>query len=284
MTIFLRWIKTACVVLFFPMLLNAAEPSRQALPVFIPELKQIIDRGKLIVATNKAENPLFQMKDEKGEYVGQDMEMAKMLGEALGVPVEIIRTASSNDEVIEQIAKGEADIGISKLSYTTERAKKVLFTMPYLLPNKALVVNRARLEKLGKQALLREALNDPLVSIGVVKKSSYVDYAKHFFPRAEVKSYDWSTILPDLISGKTVAGFGDEIRVKVLLKKNPEAALNVLPIIIKGQDDPLVMAVRKDAPLFLLWVNTLLDRGDYKIPEVNELIDRYLKILEIKKN
>ena len=278
-------LKLSFMLIVLPTLLCAqGDSSKQTIPNFIPEIKQIIDRGKLIIATNKSENPLFQMKDENGEYVGQDMEMAKMIAAALGVPYEILRTAKNNEEVVDSISRGEADIGIAKLSYTADRAKKVLFTRPYVVPNKSLIVNRARLERLNKKLKFQDALNNPSIIIGVTNKSAYADYAKNFFPQAQVKSYkEWEDMLPDMLTGKIFAGFRDEIRVKLLLKEYPEASLNLLPIMLKGEDDPLVMIVRKDAPIFLLWVDTLLERGDYKIPEVNELIDRYKKVLEIKR-
>ena len=278
-------LKLSFVFIVSPIFLCAGTNSnQQTVPTFIPEIKQILDRGKLLIATNASENPLFQMKNKQGEYVGQDIEMAKMLASAIGVPYEILRTSKNNEEVVDSIARGEADIGIAKLSYTTDRAKKVLFTKPYVIPRKSLIVNRSRLENLKKKMKFQDALNDPSITIGVTDQSAYTGYSKIFFPKAQVKSYkEWEDMLPDMLSGKIFAGFRDEIRVKILLKNYPDAALNLIPIMLKDEYDPLVMIVRKDAPLFLVWADTLLERSDYKIPEINDLINQYNDVLEIKR-
>jgi ABC-type amino acid transport substrate-binding protein len=262
-----------------PLIRPVPEPSNTV--SIIPEIKKIIDRGKLIVITNKEQNPLFQMKDAQGEYIGLDVSMAKMFAKALDVKLEIVRKVSTNEEVVDSVARGEGDIGIAKLSYTTKRAKKVLFTDPYIIPKKAFIINRNNLEKLNKESSLKVELNKPEITIGVTYKSSYTEYAKDLFPKAKIqdKYKTWDDMLPDLLSGKIFGGFRDEIRVKVLLRQYPENSLYLYPLILKDEVDPLVMIVKKDAPLFLVWVNALLQSGEYKIPNITSLIEKYKEFL-----
>ena len=85
---------------------------------------------------------------ESAQVGGLDVELIKGFAQKLGVKVSFLRTADSLDDVVSMVAKGEADLGISKLSITFNRTTKVLFTKPYIKLRKALIVNRTLLEQI----------------------------------------------------------------------------------------------------------------------------------------
>jgi hypothetical protein len=62
---------------------------------------------------------------------------------ALGIGVEFIEDAPSFDAVVDVIAQGRADIGISKLSQTYYRLMRVRFSEPYITLRHALLFDRA---------------------------------------------------------------------------------------------------------------------------------------------
>ncbi len=93
-----------------------------------PTLGTVLERGVLIVGT-EAEFPPFESKNEKGEIVGFDMDMARELAKDLGVklkvedlPFETLPTA---------LRGGQIDLIVSGMSAKPERAKTVAFSDTY---------------------------------------------------------------------------------------------------------------------------------------------------------
>lgn len=67
--------------------------------------------------------------DDKGEWVGFYVDMARALCATMKAPCDIKETLLKN--IVDQVAAGDGDIGFAGLSVTPERAQKVLFTDPY---------------------------------------------------------------------------------------------------------------------------------------------------------
>ncbi len=93
-----------------------------------PTLKAVLERGTLIVGT-EPEFPPFESKNEKGEIVGFDVDMARELAKDLGVrlkieemPFETLPTA---------LRGGQIDLIVSGMSAKPERAKTVSFSDIY---------------------------------------------------------------------------------------------------------------------------------------------------------
>ncbi|HFR3416359.1 TPA: transporter substrate-binding domain-containing protein, partial [Streptococcus suis] len=83
-------------------------------------LKDVQEKGKLIVALNP-EFPPFEFRtlvDGKDTIVGADIELAKAIGQELGVEVEF--SAMSFDNVLNNVQSGQSDIAISGISATEE--------------------------------------------------------------------------------------------------------------------------------------------------------------------
>ena len=106
------------------------------------DLKTIVDRGTLQVALTRFDLPAFHWRS--GElFAGPEIELARQLARALGVAVNFLDDAPSFDSVIDTVASGRADIGISKLSQTYYRLMRVRFSEPYITLRHALLYERA---------------------------------------------------------------------------------------------------------------------------------------------
>src|ERR1043166_3923931 len=92
-------------------------PFRSAQAAPPQEIKRIINAGKIVVAMHRDDRVPFFMHDGSGNFIGYDVEIANDIAKKLGVKVEFLRTAKFYDDVVTQIEKGEADLGISKLSF-----------------------------------------------------------------------------------------------------------------------------------------------------------------------
>jgi polar amino acid transport system substrate-binding protein len=91
-------------------------------------LDDIKKAGKVRIAIDTAIPP-FGMTDDKMQPAGSDVETAKLLARDLGVPLEIVTTTGPSR--IPTLQTNKADLVISTLSITPERAKVIDFSVPY---------------------------------------------------------------------------------------------------------------------------------------------------------
>lgn len=98
-----------------------------------------LDYDKLIIGVDDTFAPMGFL-DENNELTGFDIEMAKAVGEKLGIPVEFQTIDWSMKE--QELNQGNIDLIWNGYSVTDERAEKVLFTDAYL-DNKQVVVTMA---------------------------------------------------------------------------------------------------------------------------------------------
>src|SRR3981189_1061190 len=96
-------------------------------------LSDIRQAKKIRISIDLTNSPYGRV-DDKLQPSGSDVDIAKQLAKDMGVEFEIIPTTGSSR--IPLLQSGKADMVISSLSITPERAKAVDFSIPYahLLP------------------------------------------------------------------------------------------------------------------------------------------------------
>lgn len=95
-----------------------------------------VTEGKLIMATN-AYFPPYEYY-EGSEIVGIDAEIAEVIGEKLGLEVEI--QDMEFDSIITAVSTGKADIGLAGMTVTPERQKNINFTDTYATGIQSVIV------------------------------------------------------------------------------------------------------------------------------------------------
>lgn len=101
---------------------------------------KIEEKGKLVVAVSPDYAP-FEFKalvDGKDTIVGADIELAQAIADELGVKLEL--SSMNFDNVLSSLQTGKADMAISGLSYTADRAKVYDFSDPYYETENAVLV------------------------------------------------------------------------------------------------------------------------------------------------
>ena len=241
---------------------SSAMANASPLAVDIGRIKQ---RGELVVAMVANDTPPFFF-ERNGELVGLEVDLAKSIAKALNVEVRFNRDAKSFNEVIELVAQRRADLGISKLSRTLARAQMVHFSQPYLTLNHALVINRVAFARLASNMRVEEVIRDYSGSLGVIKGTSFVDFAKVNFPKAKIMEYpNAKEIYKAVNSGEVIAAYRDEFEIKRLLKETPSLALTLRTVTLKDLDDALGIAVGVNDLTLLAFVNQVLSQQREKL-------------------
>jgi len=243
------------------------------------DIDNILKRKFLVVCSNKNTNrPLFLMKKHntknKFDLTGEDIELAKKLAKALGVRLIFRCCYEHFDDVIDAIERGEGDIGISELSYTTHRSRKVIYTHPYVILKKMFLVNRQTLEMYESKSI-KELIEDGNFPIAT-EDHSYIEFAQELFPNTKILVIDdWDNKIGKKIKRKElIVTLNDETKIKTLLNRNPSLSLNLVPLILKGEKDSISMVVNFRGLKLLNWINKFL-KSEVHIENIDNLMKKY---------
>ena len=230
-----------------------------------PDIARIVMRGELVVAMLGVDTPPF-FYEKKGELVGLEVDLAKSIAKEPGVNVRFNRNAKSFNGVVDIIARGEADIALSKLSRTLARTQVISFSQPYLTLNHALLLNRVKFAQFARDRALPEVVRGFNGTIGVIARSSFSDYAKRNFTNAKVLEYPgWDGVLKALERGEIIGAYRDEFEVKRILKIDPTASLVLRTVTFKDLEDTLGIAVGINDPVLLAFINEFLSQRSDKL-------------------
>jgi polar amino acid transport system substrate-binding protein len=144
-------------------------------------LDEIISSRTLVVGINPNLPPLG-VYDDKNEITGFDVDLAKKLGEMLGVEVKLVQVGSADR--VPFLATGKADIVLGGLTRTPDRAKVIDFTVPVITE----ALSALTLDSKPFKAM--DDLNSADVNLIEVRGTTPVDFVKTRLPNAKVVLFD----------------------------------------------------------------------------------------------
>lgn len=240
-----------------------------------PDINAILKRKELIVAMTASDQPPFYFVNKKGELQGFDVDIAKGMAKELNVGLVFNREAKSFNDVVALVASGKADLAVSKLSRTLARARYVRFSRPYIVLSQGLLINRVQLARLSSAESAKAFIRDFEGKIGVIQKSSYVNYARENFPKAQVVEYpSWSEAIAAVTSGEILAVYRDELEIRKVFESLPNSAIALKPMYFTDLTDPIAVAVGYRNAQLLAWVDTFLEMKSYNVTS-KDLISKY---------
>lgn len=147
-------------------------------------LDEVLQRGSLIVVTLGTAPP-FAFKDDKGELVGFDIDVARLIANALfRDPNKIEFVTVTSDGRWPAIESGRADMGVGGTTVYPDRAIRVAFTRAFIDSGVSILVSKASgiksLEDLNQDKFIIANLNNPQMA----------DRAAASFPKAKVVTFD----------------------------------------------------------------------------------------------
>ena len=115
----MKYLAAACVML------GLAAGAR---PAAAQTVDEILSRGSINIGV-LVDLPPYGILNEKQEPDGYDIDVAKLLGKYLGVKVNLVQLTSPNR--IPFLLTNKVDLIVATFGVTPERAKQVLFSIPY---------------------------------------------------------------------------------------------------------------------------------------------------------
>jgi polar amino acid transport system substrate-binding protein len=147
-------------------------------------LDEIIKRDKLIVATFGTAPP-FCYADEKGELIGFDIDIAKLIAKSLlGDEKKIEFLTVTSEGRWPAVNSGRADLGIASTTVYPDRALRVAFTRPYIDSGISVLVRQdANVDGVA-------ALNDAKYTLANLSNPQMIDRQKRLLPNIKVLTFD----------------------------------------------------------------------------------------------
>ena len=150
-------------------------------PASARTLDEIVASKKLVVGVNPTLPPLGIFND-KNEIDGFDVDVARKLGELLGVKVEIVQVGSPDR--IPFVSSGKIDAVLGAMTITAERQKVIDFTVPLHTEVLGVLTTKSKPYKDYMD------LNDPAVRLVEVRGATPVKLVQEKLPKAQLLLLD----------------------------------------------------------------------------------------------
>ncbi|HEX3500536.1 MAG TPA: transporter substrate-binding domain-containing protein [Stellaceae bacterium] len=158
-------------------------------------LDEIIARGVLRVGSTGDYKPFTFLNPATKEFEGIDIDMAASLAKALGVKLEMVKTAWPN--LMADFTSGKFDVAMGGISVSLERQKKGLFTIPYMVDGKTPIARCADKDKYATIAGIDLAATRVIVNPGGTNEK----FARDNFKQAPIAVYNDNVTIFDQIAG-----------------------------------------------------------------------------------
>lgn len=215
---------------------------------------KVKDKGTLVVALSPEYAPFeFQtLKDGKNTIVGSDIMLAQDIADQLGVKLKLSPMSFNN--VLSSLQSKKADIAISGISYTKERAKVYDFSESYYDTENAIVVKKSDAAKLkDMQALAGK-------KVGAQKATIQENLAKTQLKDSQIVSLtEMGEVINELKHGQLDAATMDGPVAAGYIAQNSD--LVIVDYTFKTNNaDSKVVAMPKNSPKLQKTINQVVKK------------------------
>lgn len=178
--------------------------------------KDIQTKGYMVVGLDDSFPPMG-FRDEKGEIVGFDIDMAKRAAEVMGIEAKFQPVVWAG--IIMELNNKNIDLVWNGMTITAERQEAINFTKPYLANRQIIVVQKdSAINSKADLAGNKIALQAGSSAVGAVKS----DEATYNSLDGMVEFPNNTEALLDLAAGRVSAVVVDEIVGRYYIAKKPD--------------------------------------------------------------
>jgi len=169
-----------------------------------------LESGKLIMSTN-AEFPPYEMKDDDGNYIGIDVEIATALAEKLGLELQI--EDMDFDGALLAVQQGKSDIVMAGVTVNDDRKLVMNFSNTYATGKQVIIVTE-------NSDVTNDNLGEKM--IGTQRATTGYIYASDDYGEDHVTAYDnGATAVHALKNGQVDCVIIDNAPAQEYVKANP---------------------------------------------------------------
>ncbi|WP_028009432.1 transporter substrate-binding domain-containing protein [Solimonas flava] len=212
-------------------------------------LNQILKRGELRVGLEAGYVP-FEMRDRKGNIIGFDVDLARLMARYMGVKLTLVNTQW--DGIIPALLTDKFDLLMSGMTVTPERNLQVNFADPYVVIGQTVIIRKGLIGKITKY----DQLDDPQYTIATKLGTTGDIAGRKYFTKAKIKAFETEAEATlEVRNGRADAFVYDLPYNAVFYARYP----NDVGILRETfTQEPIGWAVRKGDPDFLNWLNNFL--------------------------
>lgn len=213
-----------------------------------------IKKNKTLTVALSADYPPFEfqtIQNGKNVVVGSDVDLAKAIGKELGVKVKISNMDFSN--VLTAVSTGKADLAISGITYTKDRAKSYNFSKIYYHSPNSIIIKKSNLNKYtsfddfaNKEVAAQKGSLQEKIVLNDMKKSTDISLATIGDEVNEVKT------------GKVEGAVVEKLIAKSYVDANPDLALANIDIPTLKNDFGMSVALPKNSDQLTKVVNKVI--------------------------
>ena len=219
-----------------------------------PVLDRIVKSNELRVGMSGGQPP-FTVKSKSGELIGYEVDVARLLANAMGVELKLVEKPFG--ELLDALTAGEVDVVMSGMTMTPERNLRAAFVGPYIVSGKSILTKDRTLARAD------EAQDIDLANVKIVAlaNSTSQKFAETFLSKAQlVTTSDYDEAVKMILDDKATA----------LVADYPVCALSVM----RYADSGLVTLAE---PLTIEPIGIAISPGDSLLLN---MIENYLGALE----
>lgn len=214
-------------------------------PAIAADLQDIISAGKVRIGV-PIDVPPFGFVDANNQPVGLDVDVANMIGEALGVEVELQQITGANR--IPYLVTDRLDLVISAMGATPERALQIAFSSPY---------SALSIGVFGPDSIAVSSPQDlGSETIAVARGTTQDLELTAAAPNANILRFDDdATAAAAFLSGQAQLFATANVVAKDLMDKDPNVQLNAKFIL---RYSPTHVGIQQGNPELLRWLDTFV--------------------------
>lgn len=225
-------------------------------------IRQAKQRGKLVIAMEQSFRP-FEWRDENDTLLGFDVDLGREIGRELGVEVEFLHV--DWESIIPTLVGNKADLIVSGMTATPERALSVSYTSPYFHTATILLVSKAKAADVKGIRDLDRPGRVVAVKIGTTGQFA----AEKHCPQATIVPVKTENdAANEVVLGRADAFLYDRWSIKNHHRNHPDETFVIdTPVSV----EPYAIACRKGDPETVAWLDLVLQamRLDGRLGELH---------------
>lgn len=246
------WMKKWSAIALMAVLMTLATGAGMAADA--PVLERIVKNGELRVGVSGAQPPL-NATGRTGDLLGLEVDLANLLGNALGVKTEFVKKPFP--DLMATLKAGEVDIVLSGMAITAARSIDATFVGPYMLSGKSILTNSNALAAAQESG----EINRADLKLAALGNSTSEEFVKLAMPEAQlVTTKDYDTAVNMVLNDEVDALVADMTICILTMLRFPDRGLATL-----------------SEPLSIEPIGIALSPGD---PQLRNLLENYLAAFE----